>query len=82
MRRRHFYVFEDLAKQLREKAEAKNLSVSTYVAETMQRETHAGWPEGYFERNERLKENVLKALEKKNHKEGKGSRHDPREVSQ
>ena len=80
MRRRHFYVSENVAKQLREKAVAKNLSASKYVAETMQRKTHAGWPEGYFERDERLKENVLKALEKKDRKEG--SRHDPRKVAQ
>lgn len=26
------------------------MSVSQFVAETTQRETHSGWPEGYFER--------------------------------
>ena len=46
----HFYVPDDVAKQIQEKAKAKNLSVSKYVAEMMQRETHSGWPEGYFER--------------------------------
>ncbi len=45
----HFYVPEDVAKRIQEKAKAKNLSVSKFVAETMQRETHSGWPEGYFE---------------------------------
>ena len=48
VRRFYFYVPENVARQLREKAKAKNLSVPEYVAETMQRETHAGWPEGYF----------------------------------
>lgn len=45
----HFYVPEEVARRIREKAKAKNLSVSKFVAETMQRETHVGWPEGYFE---------------------------------
>lgn len=46
----HFYVPDEVAKRIQEKARAKNLSVSKFIAETMQRETHAGWPEGYFER--------------------------------
>lgn len=46
----HFYVPDDVAKRIQEKAKAKNMSVSKFVAETMQRETHSGWPEGYFER--------------------------------
>ena len=46
----HFYVPDDVAKQIQEKAKAKNLSVSKYVAEMVQRETHSGWPKGYFER--------------------------------
>lgn len=46
----HFYVPDDVAERIKEKAKAKNMSVSRFVAVTMQRETHAGWPEGYFER--------------------------------
>lgn len=46
----HFYVPEEVAKRIQEKAKTKNMSVSKFVAETMQRETHSGWPEGYFER--------------------------------
>ena len=46
----HFYVPDEVAKRIQEKAKAKNLSVSKFVAETMQRETHSGWPESYFER--------------------------------
>ena len=46
----HFYVPEDVAKRIQEEAKAKQMSVSRFVAETMKRETHAGWPEGYFER--------------------------------
>ena len=47
MRRFYFYVSKGRPKQIRE--EAKNLSVSKCVAEAVQRETHPGWPEGYFE---------------------------------
>lgn len=46
----HFYVPDKIAKRIKEKAKARNMSVSKFVAETMQRETHLGWPEGYFER--------------------------------
>jgi hypothetical protein len=45
----HFYVPDEIAKRIKEKAKARNMSVSKFVAETMQRETHLGWPEGYFE---------------------------------
>ena len=46
----HFYVPDDVAKRIQDKAKAKNMSVSKFIAETMQREAHSGWPEGYFER--------------------------------
>ncbi|MCC6310724.1 MAG: hypothetical protein IT345_07370 [Trueperaceae bacterium] len=45
----HLYVPEDVAERLREQARARNLSVSKYLAEIVQRETAAAWPEGYFE---------------------------------
>lgn len=38
----HFYVPEEVAERIREKAKAKNMSVSKYVAETMKREAHSG----------------------------------------
>jgi post-segregation antitoxin (ccd killing protein) len=46
----HFYVPDEVAQLIQERAKAKNLSVSRFIAETMQREIHAGWPEGYFEK--------------------------------
>ena len=46
----HFYVPDDIARQIQEKAKASNMSVSRFVAEIMQRETASGWPKGYFER--------------------------------
>ena len=49
MRRFYFYVPKGRTKQIREEARAKNL-IAKYMAEAVQRETHPGWPEGYFER--------------------------------
>lgn len=46
----HFYVPDDVAKRIQEKAKARNLSVSKFIAETMKRETFSAWPKGYFER--------------------------------
>jgi hypothetical protein len=45
----HLYVPDDVAERLREKAKAKNMSLSKYLSEIVQRETQSGWPEGYFE---------------------------------
>lgn len=47
----HFYVPDDVAKRIQEKAKATNLSVSRYLAEIVKREAGGGnlWPEGYFE---------------------------------
>lgn len=45
----HLYVPEEVAEKLKQKAKAKNLSLSKYLAEVVQRETRTGWPEGYFE---------------------------------
>ncbi|MBS3932720.1 MAG: hypothetical protein KGZ35_00020 [Truepera sp.] len=44
----HFYVPDEVAQQLRAKAEAKNLSVSKYIASIVEREVGQGWPTGYF----------------------------------
>jgi hypothetical protein len=46
----HLYVPEDLAAKVREKAKARNLTVSRYLAEVVKREVGEGWPKGYFER--------------------------------
>ena len=50
MRRFYFYVPKGRSRQIREEAKAKKLSVSKYVVEAVQRETHLRWPEGYLER--------------------------------
>jgi hypothetical protein len=45
----HCYVPDEAADAIRKKAEARGISVSRYLAELVQRELGAGWPEGYFE---------------------------------
>ena len=46
----HFYVPEDIAHRVRERAKACNMSVSRYLAEMVTREVGETWPEGYFDR--------------------------------
>jgi hypothetical protein len=46
----HFYVPEPVAKRLRERAHARGMKVSRYLAEMMQREAGVGWPEGFFDK--------------------------------
>lgn len=69
----HLYVSEDVALSLRERAEARGLSLSKYLAELARREVSGGWPEGYFtevaggwvgdfERPEQLELEVREAL--------------------
>jgi len=45
----HFYVPDDIAKKIQNKAEQAHLPVSRYLAELVKRETCQQWPEGYFE---------------------------------
>lgn len=47
----HCYVPEEIAQQAQRRAEQAGLSLSRYLAELVKRdaETHAGWPEGYFD---------------------------------
>lgn len=45
----HMYVPEQVAKSLRDRARAKNMSISKYLAELVEREVVNDWPEGYFE---------------------------------
>ena len=46
----HFYVPEDLASKIRDRAEAAGLSVSRYVADVVKTELVTDWPEGFFEK--------------------------------
>ena len=45
----HFYVPESVAKTVRDRARAKGISTSRYVAEVVRHSIGQGWPEGYFE---------------------------------
>jgi hypothetical protein len=47
----HFYVPDEVEKQIRIKAKQANLPLSKYLAELVKRETAAQnqWPAGYFE---------------------------------
>jgi hypothetical protein len=47
----HFYVPEDVEKQLRQRADQANQPLSRFLAELVKREADqpAQWPEGYFE---------------------------------
>ena len=46
----HFYVSDDVERQIRHKAKAAKLPLSKYLAEIVKRETMVQdqWPEGYF----------------------------------
>ncbi len=44
----HLYVPEDVAERLRERAKARDLSVSKYLAQIVEREVAVGWPDEYF----------------------------------
>ncbi len=45
----HFYVSDELAATLRERARARSVSLSRLVAEIVRREVSAGWPASFFE---------------------------------
>jgi len=45
----HFYVPDDIAKKIQNKAEQAHLPVSRYLAELVKRETGQAWPDDYFE---------------------------------
>ena len=45
----HFYVPKETAAVLRQKAEAKEVSLSKFIAEIVEREiSEDAWPEGFF----------------------------------
>ncbi|MBN1865667.1 hypothetical protein JW916_00090 [Candidatus Sumerlaeota bacterium] len=46
----HFYVPDETAKALRERARAAGLSVSRYLATVVRRDLGEGWPKGYFDK--------------------------------
>jgi hypothetical protein len=46
----HLYVPEDVAEALRKRAEAKQLSLSKYLADIVKREVGQGWPDDFFTR--------------------------------
>ena len=45
----HMYVSDEVAERLRREAEARDKSLSKYLAEIVEREFSGGWPDGYFE---------------------------------
>jgi hypothetical protein len=46
----HLYVPEDVAEELRRRAEAEGLSTSRYLARLVSREVAEGFPEDWFDR--------------------------------
>ncbi len=46
----HFYVPDDVAEQIKARAQQANMPISRYVAELVKRDVGQGWPEHYFER--------------------------------
>ena len=46
----HFYVPDDVAKQIKARAAQAKLPISRYVADLVKRDVGQGWPEDYFER--------------------------------
>ena len=45
----HLYLPEEIANRVKERARAKGLSVSRYLARIVVREVGASWPDGYFD---------------------------------
>ena len=46
----HFYVPESVAQELRQRAPAQGLALSSYLARLVRGEVDQAWPKGYFER--------------------------------
>lgn len=46
----HLYVPETIATKVQERAKARNLTVSRYLADVIKREVGEGWPDDYFNR--------------------------------
>jgi len=45
----HMYVPDSVAEKIRQKAEAKRMTVSRYLAELAKTDAEMDWPDGYFE---------------------------------
>ncbi len=45
----HFYVPENMASRIRDRADAAGVSVSKYVAEVVKTKLSSEWPDGFFE---------------------------------
>ncbi len=45
----HFYVPDNVAIEVRRRADAHGLTMSRYVAQLVRREVSDAWPEGYFD---------------------------------
>lgn len=45
----HLYVPDDVASVVRQRARARRMTVSGYLAELVRREVAAGWPAGFFD---------------------------------
>ena len=46
----HLYVRDEIAEEIRRRAEARGIPVSRYLGELIERQLAQGWPDGYFER--------------------------------
>ena len=44
----HVYVPDPLAREARRRAQERGLSISSFLAEILERELGSGWPESYF----------------------------------
>jgi hypothetical protein len=44
----HFYVPDEIAKKVRQKARQSGLSTSKYLAKLIKKDVGSGWPETYF----------------------------------
>ena len=46
----HFYVPEEIAAKVRERAKNNKIPVSRYLADVIKRELVDGWPKGFFDK--------------------------------
>ena len=49
MPRVHFYVSDEMAERIQQKAQVGGFSFSQYVAKIVEKEFTLAWPDGYFE---------------------------------
>ena len=45
----HLYVADPIASLVRQRARARRMTVSGYLADLVRREVASGWPEGFFD---------------------------------